>query len=41
MINDRADSSEYLAKITDIREYDVPYHIRTCIDNQLRCSFWY
>ena len=30
-----------MSKITDIREYDVPYHIRVCIDNEIRCSFWY
>jgi DNA polymerase epsilon subunit 1 len=34
-------SSEYLSKIIDIREYDVPYHVRVCIDNEIRCSFWY
>lgn len=30
-----------MSKINDIREYDVPYHIRVSIDNELRCSFWY
>ena len=35
------DSSQYLSKITDLREFDVPYHIRVCIDNEIRCSFWY
>lgn len=30
-----------LSKILDLREYDIPYHIRTCIDKELRCSNWY
>jgi DNA polymerase epsilon subunit 1 len=25
----------------DIREYDVPYHCRVCIDTGLRCGKWY
>lgn len=41
LINEKNDSSQYLSKITEVREYDVPYHIRVCIDNELRCSFWY
>jgi len=36
-----ASQSQIFSKITDIREYDVPYHIRCCIDSELRCSFWY
>jgi DNA polymerase epsilon subunit 1 len=24
-----------------LREYDVNYHIRMAIDNELRCAFWY
>ena len=28
-------------KIVDIREYDVSYHTRVMIDNEIRCSFWY
>ena len=27
--------------ILAIREYDVAYHIRTLVDNEIRCSFWY
>ena len=27
--------------ITDIREYDVPYHIRVCIDLDIRAALWY
>lgn len=34
-------SQQYLSKIRDIREYDVAYHIRTMIDNEIRCSCWY
>jgi DNA polymerase epsilon subunit 1 len=41
LINQQLDQSQYLSKITDIREYDVPYHIRVSIDMELRCSFWY
>ena len=33
--------SEFLMKIFDIREYDVPFHIRVMIDCEIRCSFWY
>lgn len=36
-----ANSSQFLSRIIDIREYDVAYHIRTMIDNEIRCSFWY
>ncbi|WOK95843.1 DNA polymerase epsilon catalytic subunit A-like [Canna indica] len=27
--------------IIDLREYDVPYHIRFAIDNDVRCGQWY
>ena len=30
-----------MSKITDIREYDVAYHIRIMLDHEIRCSFWY
>ena len=30
-----------MSKIIDIREFDVAYHIRCMIDNEIRCSFWY
>ena len=36
-----SEETDYLAMLLDIREYDVLYHIRTCIDNEIRCSFWY
>ena len=38
--NDQS-SSQFLSKIYEIREYDVAYHIRAMIDNEIRCSFWY
>lgn len=30
-----------LEVITDLREYDVPYHIRVCIDLNIRAGLWY
>ena len=27
--------------ITDIREFDVPYHSRVCIDLDIRAGLWY
>lgn len=30
-----------MSKIVEIREYDVAYHIRTMVDNEIRCAFWY
>ncbi|URE25961.1 DNA polymerase [Musa troglodytarum] len=27
--------------IIDLREYDVPYHVRFAIDNDVRCGLWY
>lgn len=27
--------------ITDIREYDVPYHCRVCIDSGIRAGKWF
>lgn len=27
--------------ITDIREYDVPYHCRVCIDSNIRAGKWF
>jgi len=41
LVNQQADTQIILSKILEIREYDVPYHIRVCIDKELRCSFWY
>jgi DNA polymerase epsilon subunit 1 len=39
--NRKQSSAQYLSKIIDIREFDVAYHIRCMIDNEIRCSFWY
>lgn len=36
----RSKQNEYLSKIFDIREYDVPYHIRVMIDKEIRCGVW-
>jgi DNA polymerase epsilon subunit 1 len=33
--------SDYLDYILDIREYDVPYHSRVCIDLDIRMALWY
>ncbi len=27
--------------IVDIREYDVPYHVRFSIDHDVRCGHWF
>uniref|UniRef100_A0A0E0K092 DNA polymerase epsilon catalytic subunit n=1 Tax=Oryza punctata TaxID=4537 RepID=A0A0E0K092_ORYPU len=32
---------DYINCITDLREYDVPYHVRFAIDNDVRCGQWY
>ncbi|XP_020527261.1 DNA polymerase epsilon catalytic subunit A [Amborella trichopoda] len=32
---------DYLDCIIDLREYDVPYHVRFTIDNDIRCGQWY
>ncbi|XP_077235840.1 DNA polymerase epsilon catalytic subunit A-like [Tasmannia lanceolata] len=32
---------DYIDCIIDLREYDVPYHVRFAIDNDLRCGQWY
>lgn len=32
------DQRTNLSRILDIREYDVQYHIRVMIDNEIRCS---
>ena len=32
------DASDF---ITDVREYDVPYHVRVAIDNNIRVGKWY
>jgi DNA polymerase epsilon subunit 1 len=32
---------DMLEAITDIREFDVPYHSRVCIDLNIRAGLWY
>ncbi|XP_039789737.1 DNA polymerase epsilon catalytic subunit A-like isoform X3 [Panicum virgatum] len=32
---------DYINYIIDLREYDVPYHVRFAIDNDVRCGQWY
>ncbi|XP_042499556.1 DNA polymerase epsilon catalytic subunit A-like isoform X2 [Macadamia integrifolia] len=32
---------DFIDCIVDLREYDVPYHIRFAIDNDVRCGQWY
>ncbi|GLG99117.1 DNA polymerase epsilon catalytic subunit [Gryllus bimaculatus] len=33
--------TDQMENILDIREYDVPYHIRVSIDNKIFCGSWY
>ena len=32
---------DYAENIVDLREYDVPYHMRFAIDNDVRCGNWF
>ncbi|KAI4373579.1 hypothetical protein MLD38_011693 [Melastoma candidum] len=32
---------DFVDCIIDLREYDVPYHVRFAIDNDVRCGQWY
>ncbi|KAG0453679.1 hypothetical protein HPP92_024983 [Vanilla planifolia] len=32
---------DFVDCILDLREYDVPYHVRFAIDNDVRCGQWY
>ncbi|CAJ1979167.1 unnamed protein product [Sphenostylis stenocarpa] len=32
---------DFLDCLTDLREYDVPYHVRFAIDHDIRCGQWY
>ncbi|KAL0390635.1 UNVERIFIED_CONTAM: DNA polymerase epsilon catalytic subunit A [Sesamum calycinum] len=32
---------DFVECITDLREFDVPYHVRFAIDNDVRCGQWY
>ncbi|KAI5066379.1 hypothetical protein GOP47_0019003 [Adiantum capillus-veneris] len=39
--NNQTKAQDYLDFLIDIREYDVPYHVRFAIDNDVRCGQWY
>ena len=39
--NEAKKYTDYLDAITDIREYDIPYHTRVCIDLDIRISSWF
>ncbi len=32
---------DVLEAVEDMREYDVPYHVRIAIDTDLRAGHWY
>ncbi|KAL8475241.1 hypothetical protein ACS0TY_031590 [Phlomoides rotata] len=32
---------DFIDCINDLREFDVPYHVRFAIDNDIRCGLWY
>ncbi len=32
---------DVLESIMDMREYDVPYHVRYLIDTDVRCGHWF
>ncbi|KAK1275110.1 DNA polymerase epsilon catalytic subunit A [Acorus gramineus] len=34
-------AQDYIECIIDLREFDVPYHVRFAIDNDVRCGQWY
>ncbi|XP_068086023.1 DNA polymerase epsilon catalytic subunit 1 [Anabrus simplex] len=34
-------TTDHMENIIDIREYDVPYHIRVSIDKKIFCGSWY
>ncbi|XP_059611898.1 DNA polymerase epsilon catalytic subunit 1 [Phlebotomus argentipes] len=34
-------NSDLMEFIVDIREYDIPYHVRVCIDLNVFCGNWY
>eukprot|EP01080_Neovahlkampfia_damariscottae_P004429 gene4429-7804_t len=40
-LNEIKKNENPLECIIDIREYDVKYHMRTCIDNNIRIGNWY
>ncbi|KAL6575756.1 DNA polymerase epsilon catalytic subunit A [Orobanche hederae] len=34
-------TQDFIDCINDLREFDVPYHVRFAIDNDIRCGQWY
>ncbi|AAS54029.2 AFR657Cp [Eremothecium gossypii ATCC 10895] len=40
-LNDTTNRRDAKMLIDDIREYDVPYHVRVCIDKEIRVGKWY
>ncbi|KAJ6622010.1 DNA polymerase epsilon catalytic subunit 1 [Pseudolycoriella hygida] len=34
-------TADYFDSLIDIREYDVPYHVRVSIDLKINCGLWY
>nr|CAD1820134.1 unnamed protein product [Ananas comosus var. bracteatus] len=40
-VKSRERPQDYFDCIVDLREYDVPYHVRFAIDNDIRCGKWY
>lgn len=40
-LNNKNDNTDPLTYLEDIKEYDVPYHVRVSIDNNLRVGKWY
>ena len=37
----RALPQDALESIVEMREHDVPYHVRFAIDTDVRCGHWY
>ncbi|CEI95841.1 Putative DNA polymerase [Rhizopus microsporus] len=40
-MSSRRNPDEVLENVIDIREYDIPFHIRTAIDLDIRVGLWY
>lgn len=41
LINKPSTTKDVLDSMRGLREYDVPYHCRVCIDTELRCCKWF
>ncbi|EPS63800.1 hypothetical protein M569_10982, partial [Genlisea aurea] len=39
--NGKQRHQDFLDYVVDLREFDVPYHVRFAIDNDVRCGQWY